>query len=91
MACLSSRIPYEMPITERMLRKVEHAEDIIFSMGFRIVRARLYDEEMLRIEVGEDEIPKAIAMREEIISHLKPLGVRDVLIDLKGYRPQVPR
>ena len=42
-ACLSSRIPYQSPVTPEKLRMIEQAEAGLRSLGFRIFRVRHHD------------------------------------------------
>ncbi|MCD6407448.1 ATP-dependent sacrificial sulfur transferase LarE [bacterium] len=85
MACLISRIPYGEKITEEKLRMVEKAEKFLKENGFEIVRARYY-REMVRIEVGEDEIEKIVKKRKKIVEGLKRIGLKYITVDLEGYR-----
>src|SRR5262249_22502387 len=43
MACLSSRIPYGEPVTERKLTMIEQAENVLRDLGFRDVRVRHHE------------------------------------------------
>jgi len=43
MACLATRIPYGKPLTEKALKMVEHAENIIFDRGFSTCRVRVHN------------------------------------------------
>lgn len=85
MACLASRLPYGSAITPEKLRQIEHAEEFLFGLGFSQVRVRHYDE-MARIEVPPDEMPKLLAHRDAVATQLKQLGFRYVTLDLGGYR-----
>jgi len=85
MACLATRIPYGEKITEERLKRIEEGERFFLSLGFKIVRFRDY-KEILRIEVGEEEIKKVINLRKEIVKKLKKLGYKYITIDLEGYR-----
>lgn len=83
--CLSSRFPYGIRITGNSLDKVEKAEKYLKSLGFNQVRAR-YHENILRIEVELDSIPRILEFREQIVSYLNSIGFRYVTLDLAGYR-----
>ena len=50
-ACLSSRIPYHTEVTDEKLRTIEHAEQAIARLGFRVCRVRHHDE-LARVEIG---------------------------------------
>ena len=83
--CLSSRIPYGIPVTVETLSKIERAEDYLKSLGLREVRARHHDNHC-RVEVGEEEIELAFAHRKEIAANLKKIGYLWVSLDLSGLR-----
>ena len=83
--CLSSRIPYGIPVTVDTLSKVERAEDYLRGLGLREVRARHHDK-VCRVEVGEAEMEMAFAHRKEIVENLKKVGYLWVSLDLAGLR-----
>ncbi|MFB6155939.1 MAG: ATP-dependent sacrificial sulfur transferase LarE [Haloferacaceae archaeon] len=86
MACLSSRIPTGLEVTEERLTRVEKAEQLLRTWGFSQFRVRDHDG-LARIEVAADELPAALdldfvaAARE----HLADLGFDHVTLDLHGY------
>lgn len=86
-ACLSSRIPYHTEVTDEKLRQIERAEEVLRAHGFRTCRVRHHDE-LARIELGRDELPRAIepALSATLVRELKAVGYRYVTIDLQGYR-----
>ena len=86
-ACLSSRIPYFHEVTGEKLRTIERAEEALRALGFRVCRVRHHDE-LARIEVGRDELPRALDpdVATAIVDALKDIGYRYVTIDLQGYR-----
>jgi pyridinium-3,5-biscarboxylic acid mononucleotide sulfurtransferase len=86
-ACLSSRIPYETPITIERLSMVERGEEALRRMGFRHMRVRHHDA-LARLEFGPEEIDRALSpeMRPRLVEELKRVGYRFVAIDLEGYR-----
>jgi len=87
MACLSSRIPTGLEVTEEKLSRIEKAERLLRTWGFEQFRVRDHDG-LARIEVGEDELDVALdpdfvrAARE----HIKDCGFDHVTLDLHGYR-----
>ena len=83
--CLSSRIPYGIPVTVENLSKIEQAENYLRDLGLREVRARHHDR-LCRIEVGEGEIDFAFGRRREIVAALKKIGYLWVSLDLSGLR-----
>lgn len=86
-ACLSSRIPYKSEVTEAKLAMIEQAEDALRRRGFRVCRVRHHDT-LARVEVGRDELARAIApdMSAAIVADLKAVGYQFVCLDLQGYR-----
>lgn len=85
LACLASRIPYGKKITDEKLKRIEKGEEFLWSIGFKQVRLRDY-EEIARIEVDEKEIEKVIKNRKKIVQYLKGIGYKFVTVDLEGYR-----
>ena len=87
MACLSSRIPTGLEVTEERLTRIEKAERLLRTWGFEQFRVRDHDG-LARIEVGADELDAALdpefarAARE----HIGDLGFDHVTLDLQGYR-----
>jgi len=87
-ACLSSRIPRGIVITDEHLRRVEGAEAVLHREGFRHFRVRNHGE-IARIELAADELPRLMESDRcaEISAKLKALGFKFVTVDLEGYRP----
>jgi uncharacterized protein len=87
-ACLSSRIPRGVPITMEKLRRVEQAEAILSSEGFRQVRVRDHGD-IARIEVAPEEFARLNqpGLRSSISTRLRQAGFRFICVDLEGYRP----
>ncbi|MEW6002943.1 MAG: ATP-dependent sacrificial sulfur transferase LarE [Nitrospirota bacterium] len=85
--CLSSRFPYGQRITEEALRRVEKAEDLLRSIGFREIRVRDHGS-IARIEVGKEEINLLLSpeKRDIISERLKSLGYKFISLDLDGYK-----
>ncbi len=86
-ACLSSRVPYGIPVTPEILSRIERGEAILRALGFRQFRVRAHGE-LARIEISPDELPRALdpAMTQEFAARFKPLGFAYVTLDLEGYR-----
>lgn len=84
-ACLASRFPYGVKITNERLSQVASAEEYLVSLGIRQCRVRYHDH-IARIEVDREEIPKILANTEKIIQQLKKLGFTYITVDLEGYR-----
>jgi len=83
--CLSSRVPYGIPVTVETLSKIEQAEDYLRGLGLKEVRARHHDR-LCRIEVGEDEMDFAFGHRKEIVAAVKKIGYLWVSLDMSGLR-----
>ena len=86
-ACLASRIPYGVPITEEALRIVDRGEEALRAMGFRVFRVR-HHEHLARLEFGPEELKRALdpAMAASLAAEFKGLGYKYVTLDLQGYR-----
>ncbi|MFC6756867.1 MULTISPECIES: ATP-dependent sacrificial sulfur transferase LarE [Haloarcula] len=87
MACLSSRIPTGLEVTEERLSRVEKAERLLRTWGFEQFRVRDHDG-LARIEVGESEL--AAALDPDFVraarDHIGDCGFDHVTLDLHGYR-----
>ena len=86
-ACLASRIPYGMRITEEKLLRVDRGEDELRAMGFRVFRVR-HHEELVRLEFGKEDFLRALnpEVAARLTSIFKGLGYKFVTLDLEGYR-----
>jgi uncharacterized protein len=86
-ACLASRFPYGEEITPEGLRMVDEAENFLFSLGFKQVRVRHY-QNLARIEVYPEEMSRLMngSLREKVVNCLKKIGYRYVTLDLQGFR-----
>jgi len=89
-SCLATRIPFGDTITKEKLEMIEKAEKFIKDSGFSIVRVRS-EGGNARIELGVDEIEKAIRMRKDIVDKFKQLGFQRISLDLEGYPSQCCR
>lgn len=87
-ACLSSRIPHGLEVTEDKLAQVEQAEAALRLLGFRQVRVRHLGDHA-RIEVGRDEISRfdEAALRQQVVEQVGQCGFRSVGIARAGYQP----
>lgn len=86
-ACLSSRIPYGIPVTEEKLRMIEQAEEVLRRMGFPQTRVRHHGE-IARIEIPRDKMEgfMNLGVFDIVAAELRNLGFRFVTLDLEGYR-----
>ena len=85
--CLSSRFPYGTSISAEKLSVVDQGETILRDFGFRIFRVR-YHGELVRLEFGAADLPKALnmTMANILVKRFKALGFKYVTVDLEGYR-----
>jgi len=81
-ACLSTRIPTGTFITENLLKRIECAEDALFSMGFSDFRVRVLND-VARLQVPNDQMHIALERREHILDVVKPFFPA-VLLDFEG-------
>ncbi|CAN5772482.1 ATP-dependent sacrificial sulfur transferase LarE [soil metagenome] len=84
-ACLASRLPTGTPVSVALLGTVDRAEAVLASLGFRGVRVRHHGD-TARIEVGVDDLTRAVWHRTDIVTGLHALGYRYVVLDLEGFR-----
>jgi uncharacterized protein len=85
-ACLISRFPYGVYLTQEKMRRVSQAEDFLREMGLRTVRVRFHDE-VARLELGEQVYERvAHELRQEVVARVNEAGFAYVSLDLQGYR-----
>jgi pyridinium-3,5-biscarboxylic acid mononucleotide sulfurtransferase len=86
-ACLASRFPYGVKITDEKLRIVDRGEEALREMGFRIFRVRHHGD-VARLEFGREDLAKALNLETaaKLASIFKGLGYKYVTLDLEGYR-----
>ena len=85
MPCMASRIAYGQEVTHEKLSQVEKAEDILYDLGFRVLRVRHHGD-TARIEVPAEEIGPLISRRQEISKRFHDLGFLYVSLDLDGFK-----
>ncbi|MFA9416268.1 ATP-dependent sacrificial sulfur transferase LarE [Natrinema sp. HArc-T2] len=87
MACLSSRIPTGLEVTDDRLTRIEWAEALLRQWGFDQFRVRDHDG-LARIEVAPEELERALTREfaETVREELSQLGFDHVTLDLHGYR-----
>lgn len=87
-ACMATRFPYGIRITQEKLEMVERMECAVTEVfGIRTVRAR-YHGDIVRIEVGMEEREKLFDSEklDMIYSIGKSIGFAYITFDAKGYR-----
>lgn len=85
-ACLASRIPTGIYITEKMISAVDKGENII--RKYLPVNAQLrmrYDGQTAKIETDRANIPGLINSLGIIAGQLECIGITDVFVDKNGY------
>ena len=87
MACLSSRIPTGLDVTDERLSRIEAAERVLRQRGFSQFRVRDHDG-LARIEIDPDELSAALTpeFAAAVRDRLSELGFDHVTLDLHGYR-----
>ncbi len=85
--CLSSRIPYNSPVTVKKLNQIEAAEQLLRERGFREFRVR-HHERVARIEVPPQDMPRLLEseLRDAIVAEFRALGFLFVSLDLGGFQ-----
>jgi uncharacterized protein len=86
-ACLSSRLAYGVPVTERALRRIEQAESALRGLGLPgQVRVRDQGGDLARIETDPGQLQAVLDQRERVATALRAAGFLYVTLDLEGYR-----
>ena len=80
-ACLATRVPTGEAITPETLRKVEAAEEALFSLGYSDLRVRVFHG-AARLQLPGQQLERAAKERERILQALAP-WFDTVLLDLK--------
>ena len=80
-ACLATRVPTGMPITEDLLSRTEWAEDYLSALGFLDFRVRTMGS-AAKLQLKIQDFPLLLERREEITAELKK-RYASVLLDLE--------
>lgn len=86
--CLASRVAYGLEVTTERLVRVDRAERFLRERGFRVVRVRYHADDLARIEIPVEDLPRLVAMplREQVAEYLATLGFKFVTLDVAGFR-----
>lgn len=84
-ACLASRFPYGVHITEQELRRVDRCEAFLKSLGIQPVRVR-HHPPIARIEVLPGQFPVILNHYADIVEYFKKEDYTFVTLDLQGFR-----
>lgn len=87
MACLSSRIPHGLEVTQERLRRVERAEEVLHALAFRQFRVRAHGE-LARVEVAAEEMSRVLEpeVLAKVARGVRAAGFEEVTLDLMGFR-----
>jgi uncharacterized protein len=85
--CLSSRIPYGIPVTLGGLSSIARGEAYLRALGIRYLRVRHHND-IARIEVDEAGMLKLMQpeTRKQTYDFFKGIGYAYVTLDLGGFR-----
>ncbi len=87
MACLSSRIPHGLEVTQERLRRVERAEEVLFEEGFEQFRVRAHGD-LARIEIAVEQLEEVLdkALLGRLYRGVIAAGFEEAVLDMTGYR-----
>jgi len=83
--CLASRVPYGTQVDPVTLRQIDRAELALKQLGYRVLRVRHYGE-LGRVELAEDELPRALATSEDVIEAVRSAGYSRVEIEARPFQ-----
>jgi pyridinium-3,5-biscarboxylic acid mononucleotide sulfurtransferase len=86
--CLSSRLPYGTAVTPARLKQIERGEEALRALGIAGDLRVRYHEELARVELGPEELPRWLEPRRfaKLRDALIGAGFERVAIDLRGFR-----
>lgn len=84
-ACLASRFAYNEKITDKKLKMVEKAEEVLYQAGFKQFRVRIHGD-IARIEILPEDFNILLSDRGYIIDKFKEFGFSYTTLDLGGYK-----
>jgi uncharacterized protein len=86
--CLSSRLPYGLPVTSERLRQVEYAERALRGLGISGDLRVRHHGDLARVELSRDILPLWLApiRMRMIIASIRAAGFARVAVDLRGFR-----
>ena len=61
------------------------AESGLRALGFGQLRVRHYGD-LARIEIDDDELARAVELREQVVAAVRAAGYTYVTLDLQGFR-----
>jgi len=84
MPCLSSRIPVGIRVERDSLARVEALESVLRAQGMKVIRARDYGPEKVRLEIGPEEWPNEISQQDGLIRTAQECGYTTVELGVYG-------
>ena len=86
-ACLATRIPYGVRLSEALLERVDRAEAVLRRSGVDGCRVRVHDN-VARVEADPLQFDRIMdsERRLSLVEALRALGFDHVALDLEGYR-----
>ncbi len=85
-ACLATRFAYGMELNADKLQRVGKAEEELHALGFYNVRVRVHPGSIVRLELDQSALARALTMSAKIIDIVKAAGFNYVTLDLQGFR-----
>ena len=85
--CLSSRIPYGIPVSVKTLQQIDKAEDVLKQFGLKTFRVR-HHKNIARIEIQPKDMYLILEgnNRTKIVDGIKDAGYAHVTLDLSGFK-----
>lgn len=86
--CLSSRIAPGVEVSLERTGRIEQAELFLKKLGFPVCRVRLHQDELARIEIPVEDLPRFLAgnLFSDVSTMLRQLGFRFVCLDMEGLK-----
>jgi uncharacterized protein len=86
-ACLLTRLPFDHPLDETEIQRIEQAEKFLMNKGFRAVRVRSHGD-LARIEIQKEHRAALVTepVSSEIHRQFTALGFSYVTVDILGYQ-----
>jgi uncharacterized protein len=83
--CLASRIPYGTAVDPETLQRIDRAERAVRALGFPVLRVRHHGI-LGRVEIGADDLERAVAREDEIASAVRAAGYSHAVVDREPFR-----
>ena len=85
--CLSSRIPYGIPVSTKTIQQIDKAEDVLKQLGLKTFRVR-HHKDIARIEIHPEDMYLIFEdnNRTKMVNGIKDAGYAHVTLDLSGFK-----